>query len=40
MIQQTSGKSTLPGKVEKAPGPLKAHEVVSEVEVGDILAVK
>lgn len=38
--QQTSGMSTLPGKVEKAPGPLKAHEVVSEVEVGDILAVK
>lgn len=35
-----SGMSTLPGKVEKAPGPLKAHEVVTEVEVGDILAVK
>lgn len=38
--QRTSGMSTLPGKVEKPPGPLKAHEVVSEVEVGDILAVK
>lgn len=38
--RRASGVSTLPGKVEKAPGPLKAHEVVSEVEVGDVLAVK
>lgn len=30
----------LPGEVEQASRPLKAHEVVPQVEVGDILAVK
>ena len=30
----------LPGEVEQASGHLQAHEVVSQVEVGDILAVE
>lgn len=30
----------LPGKVEQAPRPMQGHEVVSEVKVCDILAVK
>lgn len=30
----------LPGKIEKPPRTLEAHKVVSQVEVGDILAVK
>lgn len=30
----------LPGEVEQTSGTLQTHEVVSQVEVGDILAVE
>lgn len=30
----------IPGEVEEASGPLGAHEVVSQVEVSDVLTVK